>query len=251
MDNYWTNRRTIRKFTDREVPQSLLTEIIEEAAHAPTTGTMQLYSAVITRDPMRLAQLCPAHFNQPAATGAPVLVTFCADWNRFVKWCEASGADPAYDNFQSLMSAILDTAIFAQQFNTIAEQRGLGCCYLGTTTYNAPQIAEALNLPPMVVPVTTLAVGFPADQGTQTYRLPVEAIMHSETYLDKSPADIRSQYYAEIENRPDCKGFVDEHNKESLAQVFTDVRYPRANNVAFSKIFYDFIAQAGFPWPAR
>ncbi len=98
---------------------------------------MQLYSVIVTRDEDAKKRLAPAHFNQPSATGADVVLTFCADFNRFEKWCEARNAQPGYDNFQSLMWAVIDTTIFAQQFCTIAEMNGLGTCYLGTTTYNA------------------------------------------------------------------------------------------------------------------
>lgn len=241
MNNYWTTRRTIRKYSNKEVTDKLLYDLIEKASYAPTTGTMQLYSVIITRDAEQKAKITPAHFNQPASVNAPVLLTFCADFNRFTRWCEASGADPAYANLQSLMSAILDVTIFAQQFNTLAEMEGLGCCYLGTTLYNAPQISETLGLPSLVLPVLTIAIGYPDEKGAETYRLPIEAIIHAEKYRDESGEDIRTKYYVDIENRDDCKGFVKEHSKNSLAQVFTDIRYPRANNEHFSNALQEFL----------
>ena len=45
------NRRSIRKYTDQDIPASLLTEILEEATRASNTGNMQVYSVVVTRDP--------------------------------------------------------------------------------------------------------------------------------------------------------------------------------------------------------
>lgn len=162
-----------------------------------------------------------------------------------MNWCRASGADPGYDNFQSFMTAVLDTALFAQQFCTIAEMRGLGTCYLGTTTYNAPQIAEALDLPEMVVPVTTLTVGWPAAPGEECGRLPVGAVLHHEKYNDRNDEQIK-ELYAGKEAREDSRRFVAENGKESLAQVFTDVRYPRSNNELFSEIYLEFIRKQGF-----
>lgn len=242
---FFNNRRTIRKYKNKEISDKLLTEMIEAASHAPTTGNMQLYSVIITRDPERKHALAPAHFNQPSVEGANVVLTFCADFNRFIRWCEVSNADPGYDNFQSFVTAILDTTIFAQQFCTIAEMNGLGCCYLGTTTYNAPQIAELLNLPDFVVPVTTLTVGYPEGEAPLSDRIPVEAIMHHESYSDYSDERIKG-IYAEKEAREDSKGYVAENGKQTLAQVFTDVRYPRHNNETFSKIYRDFIESKGF-----
>lgn len=247
-DPYWRNRRTIRRYSGRKVSNSLIEDIIEKASHAPTTGNMQLYSVIVTRDIDNLKALAPAHFNQPAATGAPLLLTFCADFNRFCHWCDISNADHGYDNFQSFMTAVIDTVIFTQQFVTIAEREGLGCCYLGTTTYNAPSIADILDLPARVVPVCTISVGWPADEGAISDRLPAKAIIHSEKYRNPGDADIAS-FYSYKESLPESAKFIAENGKETLAQVFTDVRYTRANNEHFSRLYRDFIATNGFPFP--
>lgn len=246
--DYFKNRRTIRKYSGREVSDSQINDMLKAAMQAPTTGNMQLYSVVVTRSEDGKRSLAPAHFNQPSVMAASVVLTFCADFNRFVKWCRESGADPGYDNFQSFVSAMLDSAIFAQQFCTIAEMRGLGTCYLGTTTWNAPQIAEALGLPSMVVPVITVTLGYPADCGTVSDRLPVEAVVHDERYHDYSPEDIH-RFYDPKEALPENRGFVAENGKQSLAQVFTDVRYPRDANEHFSAVFHQFLNSAGFRWP--
>lgn len=243
--NFFLNRRTIRKYTSEKISDETLCEMIEEASHAPTTGNMQLYSVVTTRTQEGKAKLSPAHFSQPSVMGCDVVLTFCADFNRFVKWCEASDAQPGYDNFQSFMTAVLDTALFAQQFCTIAEMRGYGCCYLGTTTYNAPQISEALNLPDRVVPVTTITLGVPAEEAQLSDRLPVDAILHHECYNNYNDISIR-EFYAEKETRDDSRKFVTENNKSTLAQVFTDVRYTKEANETFSKIYLDFIKSKRF-----
>ena len=245
IDKFFTQRRTIRRYNSHDIDNELLYNLIEAASHAPTTGNMQLYSVVVTRSIEGKKALAPTHFNQPSVVGAPVVLTFCADFNRFVKWCRASNAVPGYDNFQSFMTAVLDTVIFAQQFCTIAEMKGLGCCYLGTTTYNAPDIARILNLPKLVVPVTTLTVGYPEGESEVSDRIPVDAIIHNECYQDYSTERIQS-IYAEKEAREDSKQFVKENGKTSLAQVFTDVRYTKEANEHFSKIYIDCIKEAGF-----
>lgn len=241
-------RRTIRRYSDRAVDDALLDTLLEAAFRAPTTGGMQVYSVVVTRDEEMKKRLAPAHFNQPALMAAPVVLTFCADFNRFVKWCKASHADPGYDNFASFTTAMIDALLVAQQFNTAAESQGLGCCFLGTTTYNAPQIAEVLHLPRLVVPVTTLTVGYPAEQPEQVDRLPIEAVIHHEQYRDYTDDDIH-RYYAAKEALPVNKGYVVENGKETLAQVFTDVRYTRADNEHFSRVWLDFIDANGFTLP--
>ena len=159
--DFLKNRRTIRLYQTTDIPDDLLNELLEAAFRVSTTGNMQVYSVVVTRDAENKKKLAPAHFNQPTITSAPVVLTFCADFNRFIKWCEYRKADPGYDNFQSFFTAAIDALLAAQQFCTAAEAKGLGICYLGTTTYNADQIIKALNLPRFVVPITTITVGYP------------------------------------------------------------------------------------------
>lgn len=244
-DNYWENRRTVRRYTDRNVDDSLINTILEKAAHAPTTGNMQLYSVVVTRDEETRRELAPLHFNQPQVMSAPVVLTFCADFNRMSKWCETRQANPCYDNLQSFIAAAIDTIAFAQQFNTLAELSGLGCCWLGTTTYNALGIASILGLPSLVVPLITITVGYPAEEGIEVGRLPLAAIVHREKYEDYTPEKI-DLLYAEKEGREDSRRFVAENGKQTLAQVFTDVRYPRTNNEHFSEVFGRFLESSGF-----
>lgn len=243
---YFRNRYSVRSFSDKEVESDMIKEMLEVASHAPNTGNMQLYSAVITNSSQGIATLAPAHFKQPASTGCATMVTFCVDFNRFEHWCRISNAIPGYNNFQAFIWGVIDTTIFAQQFCTIAEMRGLGTCYLGTTTYNAHKIAEILELPSRVVPVVTVALGYPnVNAGKSTDRLPIDSIVHFEKYSDYSDEDIRSAY-AYKESLPENRQFVAENSKETLAQVFTDVRYKAADNEYFSQLYCQFIEKAGF-----
>lgn len=245
MFEFLTNRRTIRKYTDKSIDQHLLTQLLEAAAQSSNTGNMQAYSVVITTDSELKKQLAPAHFNQPMVIQAPVVLTFCADFNRFSQWCQQRNASPGYANFQSFMAAAIDAIIFAQTFAVAAETAGLGICYLGTTTYNAQEIIEALNLPKLVVPVTTITLGYPETIPPVTDRLPLESVVHYEKYKDFTPEKIDALYSAK-ENADFYKNFVAENNKETLAQVFTDVRYTKNNNEFFSGKFMDALKNQGF-----
>ncbi len=237
--------RTIRKYTDKQIEPKLLTQLLESACRASNTGNMQAYSIVVTTDSSIKDLLSPAHFNQPMLNNAPVVLTFCADFNRFSKWCELRNAEPGFDNFQSFTAAAIDALIVAQTFCIAAESEGLGICYLGTTTYNAQEIITAVHLPRLVVPVTTITVGYPADMPHQTDRLPLDSVVHHETYKDFTDEDI-SSIYAEKENSDFYKQFVAENGKETLAQVFTDIRYSKKNNEFFSEKFLDALKVQGF-----
>ena len=245
MLDFLKQRHTIRQYTDKAIPADLMTELLTTAAQSSNTGNMQAYSVIVTTNNEIKAQLAPAHFNQPMVTKAPVVLTFCADFNRFSKWCEQRNAVPGYDNFQSFMATAIDAMIFAQTFAVAAESAGLGICYLGTTTYNAGEIIEVLNLPKLVVPITTITVGYPEKMPELTDRLPLEAVVHYEKYNDFSNEKIDT-LYAEKENSDFYKNFVAENNKETLAQVFTDIRYSKKNNEFFSEKFLKVLQQQGF-----
>lgn len=237
--------RSIRNYTQEKIEPKLLTQLLETACRASNTGNMQAYSVVVTTDQAIKDQLSPAHFNQTMVKTAPAVLTFCADFKRISTWCELRQAEPGYDNFQSFMAAAIDALIVAQTFCIAAESVGLGICYLGTTTYNAQEIISALDLPQLVVPVTTITVGYPLDTPKQTDRLPLNAVIHYETYKAHTSEDIHSMYL-EKENSEFYKQFVAENKKETLAQVFTDVRYTKANNEFFSEKFMDALKMQGF-----
>lgn len=242
MLNTLLKHRSIRKYTDRDIAPELLNEIIEAGTRASNTGNMQLYSVVATRSAHLKEQLAPAHFNQPMVTNAPVVLTFCADVNRFTKWCNQRNADVGFNNFESLLTAIVDTCLFAQNVCLAAEDKGLGICYLGTTTYNADKISDVLNLPKGVVPVTTVTLGYPEEEGKLSDRLPVSGVLHNETYSDYTPEDIDT-IYARMEQDPENAKYVEENKKENLAQVFAEVRYTKSANEHFSEVMKQYIAR--------
>lgn len=240
-----TNHQSIRKYTPEQIDKQTMMELLEASCRASNTGNMQTYSIVVTTDEAIKKNLAPCHFNQAMVTQAPAVITFCADFNRFNKWCLQRNAIPGYDNFLSFTSGMIDATIAAQNFCIAAESKGLGICYLGTTTYTAKKIIEILKLPKFVVPVTTVTVGYPNETPKLEDRLPLEGVVHYETYKDYSPTDIDT-IYREKESSEKYKQFVAENNKETLAQVFTDVRYTKANNEHFSKELLDVLKEQGF-----
>lgn len=238
-------RRTIRKYTLEDVSNELLNQLLADAGRTQTMGNLQLYSVVVTRSPEMKARLAPAHFNQSMVTEAPVVLTFCADFRRTTRWCEERQADAGYDNFLSFINAATDALLYCQTFCNLAEERGLGLCYLGTTVYMPQLIIDTLQLPKLVMPVATITLGWPAEQPPLTDRLPLEAIVHSETYHDPSSADI-DNYFSYKEQLPENRHFVSINHKQTLAQVFTDCRYTRKDNEAMSASLLEVLKRQGF-----
>lgn len=239
------NRTTIRRYKADDVSQELLNSLLEQAARTQTMGNLQLYSVVVTRDDKQKRRLAPAHFSQPMTTQAPVVLTICADFRRTTLWAEQRKAHPGYDNFLSFMNAATDALLFTQTFCCLAEEAGLGYCFLGTTIYNAEQIIDVLELPSLVIPVATITLGWPDEQPPLSDRLPLAAFVHDEVYRDYTPTKI-DEYYAAKEELPVNKAFVAENKKETLAQVYTDVRYTKAANEAMSETLMKTLRKQGF-----
>ena len=210
-------RRSIRKYSDKDVSNELLTRLLREAERTQTMGNLQLYSVVVTRSEEKKRQLAPAHFNQPMVTGAPVVLTFCADFRRTSRWAEERNAVPGYDNFLSFINAASD----------------------------AQQIIDVLELPRLVMPIATITLGWPDENPPLSDRLPIESIIHEETYRDYTP-ELIDRFYNAKESLAENEEFVKINNKETLAQVFTDIRYTKKDNEAMSEGFLEALRHQGF-----
>ena len=238
-------RRTIRKYADKAVSDELLNRLMTEAARTQTMGNLQLYSVIVTRSDEMKAKLSPTHFNQPMVKEAPVVLTICADFNRTSFWAKCRKAEPGYDNFLSFINAATDALLYTQTLCNLMDEEGLGYCYLGTTMYQPQQIIDILQLPKLVMPVATLTVGWPAEKPPLSDRLPLESFVHQETYHDYLSMDIDT-YYKYKEELEENRHFVEINNKETLAQVFTDIRYTRKDNEAISKELFATLVRQGF-----
>lgn len=239
------NRKTIRKYSSLEVSNDLLNRLLELAERTPTMGNLQLYSVVVTRSAQMKEKLAPAHFNQPMVKQAPVVLTFCADFRRTTDWANHRKAHPGYDNFLSFMNAATDTLLYCQTFCNIAEEEGLGTCFLGTTVYMPQLIIDTLKLPSLVFPVATITLGWPDEAPTLTDRLPLKSIIHEETYHEYTSEKI-DEYYQEKESLPENKHFIEINKTETLAQIFTDIRYTQKDNEAMSEGLLDALKGQGF-----
>ena len=239
------NHRSIRKYKDTPIESTVLEKVLLAGTRASNTGNMQVYSMVVTQDAAIRKQLWEVHFKQNMVVEAPVHITFCADINRFNKWCEQRNTKPGYDNFLWLYNATIDAVLASQNVTIEAEKHNLGICYLGTTTYMADKIIDILNLPKGVIPVTSIVIGHPAETPELTDRLPLDGVVHYEKYSDYTPERINT-IFDEKENLELTKKLIEENQTENLAQIFTDNRYKKDDNIHFSNVFLDTLKKQGF-----
>jgi nitroreductase len=245
--------RSIRKYKPDPVPEDLLQRILEAGIRASSSGNMQTYSIIVTSDTSLKEKLFVAHRQQNMVLEAPLLLTFCADFHRMRHWLQLSQAPDNFDNFISFMIGAIDAVLTSQNVALAAESEGLGICYLGSTFSNCQQVGTILALPKNVVPVVGFTLGFPAEDPKLRDRLPLDGLVHYESYQDYNDNRIK-EIYTEREvkgwerymSSPRLRKLIMESSAENLAQVYTEVKYPRRSYRKFSKNVLEYLKSQDF-----
>lgn len=245
--------RSIRKYQDRTVPGDLLERVLQAGIQASSSGNMQAYSIIVTRDRELREKLYKPHFEQSMVLEAPVFVTFCADFHRMRRWLALSGAPDNFDNLFSFMVASIDAILVSQNVALAAESEGLGICYLGTTLASCGEIAKILDCPPGVVPVVGFSLGYPDEAPADRKRLPFDALVHPEIYRTRPDSEILETYeererfgwrrYMAIDELRELAFANDARN---LAQIYTRVKYTRDSHVEYSRDLLSCLASSEF-----
>ena len=81
-----TERKSVRAFTDQEIPEEIVQEILMASTQAPTAGNLQLYTILRIRDAEKKHRLSISCDNQPFIERAKLILIFCAD---ILKWYNA------------------------------------------------------------------------------------------------------------------------------------------------------------------
>lgn len=244
---------SIRKYEDKEVCQELLDQILDAGIRASSSGNMQTYSIVVTKGKELKEKLYRAHLEQSMVVDAPILITFCADFNRMRKWLSLNDAPVHFDNFMSFMVGAIDATLVSQNCALAAEDAGLGICYLGSNLMNVDQIGELLNLPENVVPVVAFSLGYPAEKPAPRDRLPKHGLVHYEQYRDYSTEEILEIYKERDEkgwNRymevPKLKEMTEQLGLKNLAQIYTIAKYTKESHHEFSQTVLNYLEKQNF-----
>ncbi|UFT98437.1 nitroreductase family protein [Radiobacillus kanasensis] len=214
---------------------------------------MQSYSIIVTRDKELKKKLYEPHMEQSMVVDAPVLITFCADFNRMRKWISLHDAPQNFDNFMSFMIGAIDATLASQNCALAAENAGLGVCYMGSTLANCHQIGKLLNLPPNVVPVVGYSLGYPAEDPAPRDRLPKHGLVHYDQYHDYSDEEILEIYKDKEEKgwerymaNPELKEMIERLGLKNLAEVYTIAKYTKESHQEFSQTVLNYLAKQNF-----
>ena len=248
-----SNHKSIRKYKADKISSEKLTKILNAGFRASSSGNMQSYSIIVTEDPEIKQQLLEPHFNQSMVTEAPYLLTFCADFRRMRKWLEISDAPENFDNFMSFMIGAIDATLVSQNVALAAEAEGLGICYMGTTLASCDKIGKILGCPENVFPVVGFSMGFPDESIAVRDRLPMDGLVHFDTFKDYAPEQIKEIYHdretagwQRYMDVPSLKKAVMEKGAENLAQIYTKVKYTKKSHQAYSNAVIDYLKAQNF-----
>ncbi len=177
-------RRTLRRYRDAAVPEPLLAALLACAQSAPTKSNLQQYSIIDVRDAALRAGLAAIVPSMPWVAGAPVFLVFLGDMRRNRRIAALRGYDHRNDNVDCFMNAALDAALAMQCCMLAAEAAGLGCCPISHIRNQPDEVKSLLALPEGVFPVAGLTLGWPADEGQVSLRLPPAVVVRRDRYDD-------------------------------------------------------------------
>ena len=187
-------RKSVRAFTDREIDEEIVQDILNAAVNAPTAGNQQLYTILRISDPGILAQLVDSCDHQPFIAKGKLVLLFCADC---LKWYEAykyAGCEPRDPGAGDLLLAVDDALIAAQNAVVAAWSYGIGSCYIGDIMENCETQREILSLPEYVFPAALLIFGYPTEQQKnrkKPERADLKHIVHIDRYRHMDEAELR------------------------------------------------------------
>lgn len=188
-------RYSCRSFSDQEIPEELLNQVIAAGLNAPTGGNLQPYTVLVIRNPETkkiLAELCGQSF----IGGAAVNLLFILDWHRLAAYAQAKHAPFVAEKsfFQNLI-AFADIMCACQLMETAAYLSGLGACMVGNILGHGERLAELLHLPDRAYPIMMLALGYPArSSANRPKKLTPEDMVFQETYPAFSREEIIAAY---------------------------------------------------------
>ena len=189
-----TDRASCRVFKDKRVPEAVVEKLVEAGIHAPTGGNLQPYSIIKIAKPAarkKLAKLC----GQAFLAKAPLHFVFCVDFHRHQRWARLENAPYSADrSMRPFWIAFQDTVICAQNMCVAADALGLGSVYVGPVFDSMTRIRRMCKLPKGVVPVVSLAVGYPKVKPPRRKKLPAAILAHREVYREPTDKELLAAF---------------------------------------------------------
>jgi nitroreductase/FMN reductase [NAD(P)H] len=182
--------RTHRRYLPREVEPSLLRLLCACALSAPSKSDLQQADILILRDKAKRKAIADLLPDMPWVGQAPAFLVFLANGRRLPQISKLGGKPFPNDHLDLFFNASVDAGIVLGNFLHAAEAAGLGCCPISVIRDHAATVSELLELPDKVIPVAGMCVGWPAEQGGISPRLPLALTLHEDRFDD---GDLKTQ----------------------------------------------------------
>ncbi|MFD0676615.1 MULTISPECIES: oxygen-insensitive NADPH nitroreductase [unclassified Paenibacillus] len=175
---------SMRKFTEQPVTDEQLRTIVTSAQSASTSSNVQAYSIIRVSDQGMKQQLSVLSANYSYIVECPLFLVWCADLHRLHKaYGKHEDDEPVYiGTMENLIVATVDASLAAQNAAIAAESMGLGIVYIGGIRNHIAEVSKLLKLPQHVYPVFGMCIGYPDQQSGPRPRLPLDAVLHENTY---------------------------------------------------------------------
>lgn len=190
---------SVRDYKPDPVSIETIETIVAAGQRASTSSNLQMYSVVVVTDERKRNRLMHLCGNQEHIAQAPVYMAWCADLSRLERVCDHQGYNNESGYMENLILAVVDATLAMQNAALAAESLGLGFCYIGGIRNHPGEVIELLALPPLVFPVCGMTLGWPVQPPRIRPRLPLEAVLHWETYNENDQAHLRAYDRAMIE----------------------------------------------------
>jgi len=194
-------RKTVRRYTSELPPEPLLDLLTAAALSASSKSDFQQASILRVADPVVRAEIGAMFPAMPWIGVAPAFFVFLGDARRLQRIGDMRGKSVDNGVLEGFFNATVDAALALQTFILAAESAGLGCCPISVIRNKIDQVAPLLGLPDQVFPVAGLCVGYPADAGHVSLRLPRAATVHLDRYNDDALAGLLDTYDAQRHER--------------------------------------------------
>ena len=269
-------RRSVRNFEDKQIPQSIIEQLLDAVTNAPSGGNIQPISVILVQETEARKKLAEMVGNQPWVRNAPLSMIFCIDFYRTKRWASISDVDHRGEKaLLPFLIAYADLMCSAQNVVILAESHGLGSVYIGTILDAIDGAREYFSIPKYVLPMMVLSIGYPRSVPKGIPKLRRDVIGHREKYNRLSDDEIKKAFEekygslddnlerffrkayvealeAEKQQKPDwadperVRSEMKRLNIKNNAQFLFKFRYPSEQMIGMNRVLIRSFENAGF-----
>jgi nitroreductase len=143
-------RRSIRDFQKRKIPDEIVNKLIEALVWAPSAGNLQSRKFYFIKDERTRKRIAAAALNQNFIAEAPLVIVGCTDSRISYKYGERGVH----------LYSIQDVALSIMGMMLVAYENKIGSCWVGA--FRGDEVFNVLNMPKNLIPVAVVTVGYPS-----------------------------------------------------------------------------------------